>query len=205
MRWTVHSEKTLYRDRWVHLLTADVELPDGRHLDHRLIRTSAPGAGAAVVNDDKVLLMWRHRFITDTWGYEIPIGSIDEGEEPVAAAAREFEEETGWRPGPLRALVYTQPTPGIMTSEHHVFYADSATYRGPPVDGFESDRIEWVPLARIPELIDARQIVAGTTLVALLYLVVVHAGAGLPTVTTPEGDKPRSYSRAVTGTADQPR
>jgi 8-oxo-dGTP pyrophosphatase MutT (NUDIX family) len=137
MRWKIHSERTLYEDRWVHLLAADVELPDGRHLD-RLIRAS-PGAGAVVV-----LLIWRHRFITNSWTYEIPVGSIDGDEEPAIAAAREVEEETGWRPGPLRPLVYVQPTPGLMTSEHHIFRADSAEYIAPPVDGFESERVDWV-------------------------------------------------------------
>jgi hypothetical protein len=44
MRWTVHSEKSLYEDEWLDIRLADVELPDGRHLEHRLIRTP-PGAG----------------------------------------------------------------------------------------------------------------------------------------------------------------
>jgi len=48
----------------------------------------------------------------NTWGWEIPIGRIEEHETPADAAAREFEEETGWRPGPLRHLINVQPTPG---------------------------------------------------------------------------------------------
>jgi 8-oxo-dGTP pyrophosphatase MutT (NUDIX family) len=171
MRWTVRGERDLYRDQWVHVVAADVELPDGRHLDHRIIRTAAPGAGIVIVDGQRVLLMWRHRFITDTYGWEIPHGSIRAGERPADAAAREAEEETGWRPGlPIRPLVYSQPSPGLMTSEHHIFRADSATYTGPPTDAFESDRIEWIPLRDIRSLIDKRHIVAGTTLVALLYL-----------------------------------
>ncbi|MGC9670980.1 NUDIX hydrolase [Planosporangium sp. 12N6] len=134
-----------------------------------MIRTAA-GAGAVVVSGGQVLLLWRHRHITDTYGWEIPIGGISAGEDPVVAAAREVEEETGWRPGPLRPLVYTQPSPGLMTSQHHIFQADSATYIGPPVDGFESERVEWVPLADVRRLIDERHIVSGTTLVALLYV-----------------------------------
>lgn len=169
MRWKVNSERTLYHDQWVHLVTADVELPDGRHLDHRLIRTGA-GAGAVVVENSSVLLLWRHRFITDTWTWEIPVGSVNPGEIPIDAAAREVEEETGWRPGPLRPLVYTQPTPGLMNSEHHIFRTDAATYVGPPTDGFESERVEWVPLNDVRRLIDKRDIVTGTTLVALLYV-----------------------------------
>lgn len=178
MRWTVHSERTLYQDPWVHVLSADVELPDGRHLDHRLIRTPRPGAGAVVVDQDRVLLMWRHRFITDTWGWEIPIGSINADEDPAEAAAREVEEETGWRPAwPLRPLIYTQPTPGLMTSQHHLYRADGATYIDEPKDGFEAERVAWIPLDQIPSLIEKRDIVAGTTLVALLYLLAVP-GAG---------------------------
>jgi hypothetical protein len=69
MRWTVHGEKPLYEDEWLDIRLADVELPDGRHLEHRLIRTPA-GAGCVTIRDEQVLLLWRHRFITDTWGWE---------------------------------------------------------------------------------------------------------------------------------------
>ena len=39
MRWIVRSEKPLYNDPWLDIRVADVELPDGRQLEHRLIRT----------------------------------------------------------------------------------------------------------------------------------------------------------------------
>lgn len=105
-----------------------------------------------------------------TWSREIPIGGIHPGEDPAAAAAREVEEETGWRPGPLRPLVFTQPTPGISDSQHTIFRADGATYTGPPVEAWESERVEWVPLSEVRGLIDKRDITSGTTLVALLYV-----------------------------------
>lgn len=179
MRWQVNSKRTLYRDQWVHLSTADVELPDGRHLDHRLIETG-PGAGAVVVDEGKVLLLWRHRFITDTWGWEIPIGGIEHGETPEQAARREVEEETGWRPsGPLTPLVYTQPSPGLMTAEHHIFKTQGADQIGEPADGFESERIEWVPLNEVYSFIAKGDISSGTTMVALLCLI-AEPGFGEP-------------------------
>ena len=94
MRWTVHSEKALYEDEWLDIRVADVELPDGRHLEHRLIRTP-PGAGCVVVLDGQALLLWRHRFITGSQGWEIPIGKIEPGEDPAAAAAREPRKRPG--------------------------------------------------------------------------------------------------------------
>ncbi|MGW5877506.1 NUDIX hydrolase [Nocardiopsis terrae] len=170
MRWTVHSETSLYADRWLDIRVADVEISGGRRLEHRLIR-SAPGAGAVVVNrHDEVLLEWRHRFITDTWAYEIPMGAVEEGETPEAAAAREVEEETGWRPGPLRPLVYVQPSAGISDSEHHVFLAESAEHVGDPADDWEAERVEWVPLTEVPKLVGERRLVNGTSMTALLYL-----------------------------------
>jgi len=169
MRWTVHSEKQLYQDQWLDIRVADVELPDGRHLEHRLIHTP-PGAGCVVTVDGNVLLLWRHRFITGSWGWEIPIGKAEPGEDPAAAAARETEEETGWRPGPLRPLLRVEPTPGISDSVHHIYRADSAERIGEPQDDFESSKVAWVPLANIPALIRRQEIVSGTTLAALLYV-----------------------------------
>src|ERR1700684_1612153 len=103
--WLVRSEKPLYTDPWLDIRVADVELPDGHHLEHRVIRTP-PGAGAIVTDEHRrVLLLWRHRFITGTWGWEIPIGRVEPGENLATAAARAVGEETSWRPGPPTALL----------------------------------------------------------------------------------------------------
>jgi 8-oxo-dGTP pyrophosphatase MutT (NUDIX family) len=170
MRWTVHSEKPLYADEWLDIRLADVELPGGRHLQHRLIRTP-PGAGTVTIRDQNVLLLWRHRFITGAWGWEIPLGKIDPGEDPAKAAARETEEETGWRPGPLTFLLRVEPTPGISDSVHHIYQADGAERVSDPEDDFESEHIAWISLAEIPALVSCGQISSGTTLAALLYAI----------------------------------
>jgi 8-oxo-dGTP pyrophosphatase MutT (NUDIX family) len=168
--WEITAERGAYADDWLDVRIADVVLPDGRGLAHRLIRT-APGAGVAVVDERRrVLLLWRHRFITATWGWEIPMGRAEPGETPAGAAAREFEEETGWRAGPLRALIAVRPTPGISDSVHHVFQADSAVRIGPPADGNESARVDWVPLAEVPALVRAGDITSGSTIAALLAI-----------------------------------
>ncbi|WP_158088536.1 hypothetical protein [Thermoactinospora rubra] len=49
-----------------------------------------------------------------------------------------------------------------------------ATHIGPAVDAWEADRVEWVPLAGVRRLIEKREIVNGTSMAALLY---VLAGA----------------------------
>lgn len=170
MRWHVESERTIYRDEWVHLQSADVVLPNGARLDHRLVRRP-DGAFTVVVEGGRVLLLFRHRFITDSWGWEIPGGAIDPGEEPAAAARRETTEETGWRPeGPLRPLVRFAPMAGLVSVHHHVFRADAATYLGPPADFWEADRVVWVPMAEVRRLVAVGDVREGTSLLALLTL-----------------------------------
>lgn len=103
------------------------------------------------------------------------MGLVEDGESPADAAAREVLEETGWRPGPVKPLIYAEPANGITDSQHHVFRADGATYEGPPTEKNESDRIEWIPLADVRGMIDRREIVSSGSLVGLLYVLMDEA------------------------------
>jgi len=177
MRWKVRALRTLYRDKWLHLKLADVDVGEGRMLDHRMIEFPECGSLLAV-DGDRVLLMWRHRFITDTWGWEVPGGAMEAGEDPVDAALREFEEETGWRAlGAPEHHITVNPLPGLCTARHHVFRVEGVVRVGPPVDAFESDRIAWIPLSKVESLIAAGDIGEGTTLAAMLLLL-LRLGVG---------------------------
>jgi 8-oxo-dGTP pyrophosphatase MutT (NUDIX family) len=176
MRWTVHGEQVLYDSDWVRLTLADIEVPGGTRHGHHVVRMPAFAAGTLVHDPDRgVLLLWRHRFITDLWGWEIPAGRIDDGETAIEAAARETLEETGWRPGPLRHLLTYSPTNGISDQRHHLFIADGATHVGDPTDPGESERIEWVPVDEVRRLATTDQMPDGLSLTAVLYAVATGA------------------------------
>jgi 8-oxo-dGTP pyrophosphatase MutT (NUDIX family) len=169
MRWTVHGESSLYGSPWLNVCLADVELPDGRRFDHHLVRVRDAAGVVAVDGGDRALLIWRHRFITDRWGWEIPGGRVEEGEDAAEAAARELLEETGWRAGPVRHLFDVPASPGLHDGVHHLFVADGAEHVGDPTD-VEAERIEWVPLGDVPGLAARGRIGSSSSLAALLYL-----------------------------------
>jgi 8-oxo-dGTP pyrophosphatase MutT (NUDIX family) len=172
MRWTVHGEAVLYESPWVALHLADVELPDGRRLDHHLVRMPAPAAGVVVIDPDLgVLMLWRHRFITDRWGWEIPAGRVETGESIVAGAAREVEEETGWRPGPLRPLTSYHPSNGLSDQTFHLFAASGATQLGDPSDWMESERVTWVKPGMLRGEMASGRVGDGLSLTALCWCV----------------------------------
>ncbi|MEW2373493.1 NUDIX hydrolase [Streptomyces sp. NPDC006656] len=170
MRWTIHGERTVHDTPWVRLRSLDVEQPDGARVDYHVVRLRDLAVTAAVDERQRVLMMWRHRFVTDTWAWELPMGLVEDGESPATAAGRELEEETGWRPQGLRELIYAEPAAGITDARHFVFRTDDARQVGEPTERNESDRVEWIPLADIPGMIARREIVSSATLVGVMAL-----------------------------------
>jgi 8-oxo-dGTP pyrophosphatase MutT (NUDIX family) len=172
MRWTVHGERAVYDSEWMRLVLVDVELPDGGpRFDHHVVRFPFPASGVVVRDPERgVLLLWRHRFITDSWGWEIPAGGLDAGETPEEAAEREVLEETGWRPGPLRRIGAYHPINGSADATFYMFVADGATHVGDPTDIYESESVEWVPWEKLRQLITDGSIVDGLSLTALLWI-----------------------------------
>ncbi len=172
MRWTVHGEEPLYDSEWVRLRMVDVEIPgpQGRRFGHHVVRFDQAATGVVVHDPAKgVLMLWRHRFISDRWGWEIPAGRVDPGETPMAAAEREVLEETGWRCGPLTQVLDYAPASGSVDLRFVVFLTNSATHVGEPTDLTEAERIEWVPLDHLRAELRAGRVDNGLSLTGVLW------------------------------------
>lgn len=183
MRWTVHGERAVYESPWVGLSLVDVEIPGERRFEHHAVRYPAPAVGSLVLDrapapgaEPSLLLLWRHRFITDSWGWEVPAGRVEKGETAVQAAVRETLEETGWEPAPPVELTRYFPNNGSADLPFVLVRSVGARCVGAPSDPSESERIEWVPLGRARELVGAGQVTNGLSLTALLYLFAFGVG-----------------------------
>ena len=167
MKWTVHGERPVYESPWIDVTLVDVDIPGIGRLDHHVVRMPAPASGVVVQRDDEVLLLWRHRFITDTWGWEIPAGRTDAGETPEASARREMLEETGWEAGTIRPLISYHPTNGLSDQRFDLFLAEDPVHRGGPTDISEAERIEWRPWTEVLDLLRTGQITDGLSTTGL--------------------------------------
>ncbi|MEV0716756.1 NUDIX hydrolase [Asanoa sp. NPDC050611] len=177
--WTIHGERVVDDSRRAVLSVADVELPDGVRFEQYVLRV--PAAAMVVVLDDadRVLLVWRHRFILNRWVWELPGGYLDPDEDPRVCASREVEEETGWRPRNLEVLVRYQPMVGTIDQDNTVYLARGADNTGAAPDVNETERIGWLPLAEIQQRIDDGEIVGAGTVAGLLSLLLRRAGGRL--------------------------
>ncbi len=174
-RWQVLGERSLYESPWVSLHLIDVVQPGGHRYAHHALRQPAPAVACVVRRDDpsgpqvQVLLLWRHRLVPDAWGWEVPAGRVEVGEALVTAAARETWEETGWTVRDVRHVTGFHPVGGVGDHRFEVCLALAGEQTGLP-DPAEADRVEWVGLDRVRELVRDGLVQEGLSLVALMWL-----------------------------------
>lgn len=170
-RWIIHGERLVDDTRRMRLSIAQVELPDGVHFEQYVLRM--PKAAMTVLLDDareRVLMIWRHRFVPDCWTWELPGGYVDPDEDPAVTAAREVEEETGWHPRKMTLLTRFQPLMGSADFENLLFLGEGAEDTGAPADINEAARVEWITLGSIRDRIARGEIVGAGTQIGLLHI-----------------------------------
>ncbi|MGW2654710.1 NUDIX domain-containing protein [Streptomyces sp. NPDC001478] len=175
--WLIHGTRPVYDNQWVKLDLVDVEPPGVPRFEHHVVRLQHVAIAAVLDERNRVLMLWRYRFVPDQWGWELPGGIVDAGEEAIDCARREVEEETGWRPAGLEHVVTYQPMVGMVDSPHEIFVGSGAERIGDPSDVEEAGRVEWVPLSDIPDLMARGQLMGSGTLVALLHVLATRQGS----------------------------
>ena len=169
-RWTIHSDRVVDENPHIRLSIASVELPDGTRFDQYVMRMRR--CAMTVVLDDaaeRVLLIWRHRFIIGRWVWELPGGYIDPGEDGPAAAAREVEEETGYRPRAVEHALTFQPMAGTADAAFELYAARGADLVGTP-DPNETEAVRWIPLTEIPSMIAKGEIPGAATIIGVQHV-----------------------------------
>lgn len=162
----LHRE-VVHRGRVFELGTERVRLPDDREVTLDVIRH--PGAAAIVPLTDagEVLLLQQFRHAAGGYLWEIPAGTLEPGEEPLACAERELIEEAGVRAGEMIALGEIVPVPGYSTERIHLFLARGLSPLAQKLDADELiAEVRAIPAAEVVRwladgtLIDAKSAVA---------------------------------------------
>jgi len=179
-QWIIHGERLIDQNPHIRVSLADVELPDGITFTQYVFRLRR--CVVVLVLDEPgshVLLMWRHRFIVGKWVWELPGGYVDDGEDGAAAAVREAEEETGWRPREAKFVLSYQPMIGNADFPQDLYVARGVDLVGEPATD-ETAAVRWVPLDEAAAMISSGEIVGAGTIIGIQYALMLQAGAQPP-------------------------
>jgi 8-oxo-dGTP pyrophosphatase MutT (NUDIX family) len=171
--WQILARRVIYDSDWLALQRVDLRLPDGQMLRdiHFVDYKHAAVAVVPIGRDGRILMIDHYRFQTDTRGWEIPAGKIDDGETPQQALARELQEESGHRAASVKYLGRYHPSNGSSNQLFHVFVARDVTRVGAIEDTNEVLGLRWFSPQEVRALIARNEVLDGLSLTALLWAI----------------------------------
>jgi len=141
----------------------------GKTLKRQVVKHPGAVGIVPILDDGRVLLIRQFRITFEREIYEIPAGTLEQGEEPIETAKRELVEETGYFPSEIRRLTAIYTSPGILQEELTIYLATNLREgKSAPEDG-EKITLEPKTWEEIEKMIDREEIVDAKTL-AGLYL-----------------------------------
>ena len=164
------SSEDVFRGKLLHVKLDTVRLPDGTVATREYI--AHPGAVMIVprLPDGKLLLERQFRYPLKRVFIEFPAGKIDAGEEPLATAARELLEETGYTAKRWTYLATLHPLITYSTERIEVFLADDLEHVGAKLDAGEFVEVLPASLEEALAWLDRGSITDVKTMLGLLLL-----------------------------------
>lgn len=175
----VVDSRTIHHGTYMEFRVLTIERADGSRGTREIVWHPGAVAIVAIDEQDRVLMVRQWRVAVGGALLEIPAGTLDvdaatgEIEDPDGAAARELEEETGYRAGTWQKLGSFWTAPGFATELMHLYLATDLT----PADGerLGPDEDERLELERVPwrdavAAAERGEIADGKSLVGLLRL-----------------------------------
>jgi ADP-ribose pyrophosphatase len=188
------ERRPIHRGRVLDIGIERVRLPNGVETDLEIVRHPGAAAIVPIEADGSVILLRQFRHAAGEYLWEVPAGTLDEGEEPRACAARELIEEAGVSAGELIDLGVVVPVPGYSTERIHLFAARGLTPARQKLDRDELiEEVRTVPADQVVRMlfdgtiVDAKSFVALCRARELGLLGVTHAGAGQTPAAPPAG------------------
>ena len=157
----------IFRGRIISVRQDEVTLPNGGRVTLDVVHHPGAAAIVAVDADDTVALLRQFRHAVGGYIWEVPAGTLGDGEAPADCARRELEEETGLVAAQWTPLGSIITTPGFCDERIHLFLARDLRTTAAALEDDEVLTVSRVPLARALEMIVGGEIEDAKSIAAL--------------------------------------
>jgi ADP-ribose pyrophosphatase len=138
----VLSREQMFEGKVFTISRDKVRLSNGRTVTLDVVRHPRSVVLLPVPEPGHIILIRQYRHPVGRSLWELPAGSVDDGEEPEAAARRECHEEIGQVPETVVRLASLFPTPGYCDEEMIYFRLSSLSVPAEPAEPDEDEQIE---------------------------------------------------------------
>lgn len=171
-RGTCRESRAAFKGRIFAVHVDRVALPNGREVSMEVVRHPRSVVLLPLADPDHLVLVRQYRYAIDRWIWELPAGSLEAGEDPVAAARRECHEEIGLVPGRVTLVATCYPTPGYCDEQMLFFRLEDLEQPTAPAAQDEDEHLEpkVFSLAEVRALVAQGDILDMKTVVGLTLL-----------------------------------
>lgn len=165
------ASKTLYKGRAIRLTLDTYRAADGRSFRRETIRHPASVVILPIAQGNKVVMIRQFRHALSRYIYEIPAGTSEPGETPLACAKRELGEETGYRAARWDRLCEFYPAPGVSTERMVLYRAGGLK---PLTKAAHKDKDEYITLRVVSrrmavEMVRKNQVADAKSMIGILF------------------------------------
>ncbi len=163
------SDEVVFRGKLINVSHMEVRLPDGRTALREAVHHNGGVCIVPVDDSGNVTMVRQHRVVVDAVTLEIPAGKLDSPtEDPLSAAKRELEEETGLHAKSIELLTVMLPTPGYCTERLSIFLATGLTQHKAHLDADEFLGVTQLPLDQAVARVMSGELCDGKTALGIL-------------------------------------
>ncbi len=167
--WTTLSSRVVYENAWIGVREDAVVRPDGERGIYGVVHFKNRAVGVLAVEGGEIYLVGQYRYPLGRYSWEIPEGGCPEGEEPLDAARRELEEETGLRAADWRRLGEAYLSNSVSDELAIWFLATGLTQGEMRPEGSEQLRVRRVPLEEALRMALSGEMTDSVSLLALYH------------------------------------
>ena len=162
------AQETVYRGAIVNVRRDKIKLPDGSDGRREVVEHPGGVAICAVDGENRVIMVRQYRYAVGEALLELPAGKLEPGEDPLASALRELEEETGAVPAEVIPMGFTYSSPGIFAEKIYYYLARKLHEGEAKPDEGEFLEVEKVPLESLLAMIREDRLRDGKSVIGIL-------------------------------------
>lgn len=163
------GRKLMYHGVVINAYRDTMLMPNGNTEEWDFIQHHGAAAVVAVMDDGRIIMVRQHRPAIGRFTLELPAGKLDfKGESKADCAARELEEETGYKAGKLELLVTVDTTVAICDEEIEIYLATELMKTEQHLDEDEDINVEAYDVDELMGMIARQEIRDSKTVAGIL-------------------------------------